>query len=183
MSVGVIEPKYYKHIIRLLEDNDRKLHSNILGSIVRKVVVCDTDKTLVHTMTYIKHGWSDTPRTDGILGWLPFVSVKTCSIVLRNEPMIRMQFLYPEYTVAVKPGEYVIYDYDTTPYRDVSNRYPMGEYITLNVQYMFVSNWLPFPVILTYIWLYRHTEWLNTKLNGVYLTGLLLYKWMKSVLA
>jgi hypothetical protein len=181
MFVGLIEPKYYKHIIHLLDaqtDHDRKLYSNILSGIVRSAVVCDSDKPLVHTITYIKHGWSDTPRTDGSLGWLPFVSVKTCSIVLRNEPMIRMQFLYPEYTVSVKPGEYVIYDYDTTPYRDLSNRYTMGEYMTLNVQYMFVSNWLPFPIIRMYIWLYENTEWLNAKLNGVYLVGLLLYKWM-----
>jgi len=180
MSVGLLDPKYYKHIIRLLDaqtDRDRNLYSGILSEIVRGVV-CDGNCNMVHTMTYIKHGWSDIPRTDGSLGWLPFVSVKTCSIVLRNEPMIRMQFLYPDYTVSVKPGEYVIYDYDTTPYRDVSNRYPIGEYMTLNVQFMFVSNWLPFPVIHTYIWLYEHTEWLNMKLNGVYLVGLLLYKWM-----
>ena len=180
---GVIDPAYYKHINNVLHaqtDYELKLFAGIFGSTVRHAISdSDHHSKCVHIMTHIKHRWSGTPRTDGSLGWLPFVSMKTCSIVLKNEPIVRMQCLYPDHTISVKPGEYVIYDYDTTPYRDVCIGHPDGEYKALNIQYMFVPHWLPLPIIQTYKWLYGNTEWLHRNVNGAYLTVLLLITFAK----
>ena len=187
--VGMIDPTYYKHINGLLSSHnhyDMRLCSRILATTSTIMhAVCDKytkkDKLMhiLYRLSYIRHKWSDKPRTDGSLGWLPFVSIMTCSVVLKNDPKVSMRFLCPDQTITMRPGEFVIYDYDTAPYHEVCPRDGTGEYRVLNIHYLFIPRWLPLPIFRFYKWLYINTECLQIKLNGLYLTALLLYKWLR----
>ena len=121
---------------------------------------------IMHRLTHKQTGWSDVERTDGSLGWIPFVSVATCSISLKNDNNVAIRFRDKD--IVLNPGEFVVYDYNTMPYSEVcgGNR---GSYVRLNIHYMFVPKWLPLPIFRFYKWVFENTEWLQRKLNPIYI--------------